>query len=92
MALRYEYGTERRFRPQRRLISLLSPKPRRAYFLDVPPEVAYQRKREWGVEWLAGHRDLYLEEAGALKVRVLDGELPREDICAQIAADVWLAL
>ena len=59
---------------------------------DVSPETAFERKREWGVEWLAGHRDLYLEEAGPLKVRVLDGELPREEICAQIAADVWQCL
>jgi thymidylate kinase len=92
VALRYEYGSGRRFRPQRLLISALSPTPRRAYFLDVSPETAFARKGEWGIEWLAGHRDLYLEEAHSLKVRVLDGELPREEICAQIAADVWLAL
>jgi thymidylate kinase len=92
VALRYEYGRGRRFRPQRALISAVSPTPRRAYYLDVSPETAFERKREWGVEWLAGHRDIYLEEASPLKVRVLDGELPREEICAQIAADVWQAL
>jgi thymidylate kinase len=92
VALRFEYGRGRRFRPQRALISAISPTPRRAYYLDVSAETAFERKREWGVEWLAGHRDLYLEEAGPLKVRVLDGELPREEICAQIAADVWQCL
>jgi thymidylate kinase len=92
VALRYEYGKGRRFRPQRMLIAAISPTPRRAYFLDVSPEVAFARKGEWGVEWLAGHRELYLEEARSMKVRVLDGEQPQEAICAQIGADVWQSL
>lgn len=92
VALRYEYGKGRRFRLQRALIGAISPTPRRAFFLDVSPEVAFARKGEWGVEWLAGHRDLYLEEAHSMGVRVLDGEQPRETICEQIASDVWRAL
>ena len=92
VALRYEYGKGRRFRLQRALIAAISPSPRRAYFLDVSPETAFARKGEWGVEWLAGHRELYLEEAHTMGVRVLDGEQPRETICEQIAADVWHAL
>ena len=92
VALRYEYGQGRRFRLQRALIAAISPTPRRSYFLDVSPETAFSRKGEWGVEWLAGHRELYLEEARSMRVRVLDGEQPREAICEQIASDVWQAL
>ena len=92
VALRYEYGKGRRFRLQRALIGAISPTPRRAYFLDVSPETAFARKGEWGVEWLAGHRELYLHEAHSMGVRVLDGEQPRETVCEQIAADVWHAL
>ncbi|MFL5909366.1 MAG: hypothetical protein ACJ768_02185, partial [Gaiellaceae bacterium] len=92
VALRYEYGKGRRFRLQRALIGAISPTPRRAYFLDVSPETAFARKGEWGVEWLAGHRELYLEEARSMGVRVLDGEQSRDTICELIAADVWQAL
>jgi thymidylate kinase len=89
VALRFSYGADRRFRAQRRLIAALSPTPRRAYLLDVRPETAYARKGEDGVEWLAGHRALYREEHVELGVRLLDGERPPDDLCAEIALDVW---
>jgi thymidylate kinase len=89
VAFRVRFGPQHRFRLQRALIAALSPRPPRAYFLDVSPETAYARKGEGGVEWLAAHRRLYLEEHEALGVRRLDGERPREEICAEIARDVW---
>jgi thymidylate kinase len=89
VALRFSYGAGRRFRAQRRVIAALSPTPRRAYLLDVRPETAYARKGEDGVEWLAGHRALYREEHVELGVRLLDGERPPHDLCAEIALDVW---
>jgi thymidylate kinase len=89
VALRVRYGAHHRFRLQRSLIAALSPRPARAYFLDVRPETAFARKGEGGVEWLAAHRRLYLEEHEALGVRHLDGERPREEICTEIAQDVW---
>ncbi|MFL5886918.1 MAG: dTMP kinase [Thermoleophilaceae bacterium] len=92
VALRYQYGRDRRFRVQRALIRALSPTPKLSYYLDVSPETAFARKGEWGLEWLTAHRELYLEDAQSMHVRILDGELPREDICAEIAREVWLAL
>jgi thymidylate kinase len=89
VALRHSYGPHRRFRLQRALIAALSPTPRRAYFFDVRPETAYARKGEGGIEWLTAHRRLYLEEHVELGVRLLDGERPAEELCAEIAADVW---
>lgn len=89
VALRYAYGRHARFRPQRALIAALCPAPRRAYLLDVPAEKAYARKGEYGVEWLAVHRMLYREEHVGLGVRLLDAERPAEDVCAEIALDVW---
>ncbi len=89
--LRYSYGTERRFRAARMALSRLYPTPVRAFFLDVSPDVALERKGEWGIEWLSEHRDLYLEECEQLGVRLLDGEQPRADICAEIAREVWIS-
>ena len=89
VALRFAYGAHRRFRLQRAVIAALSPTPRRAYLLDVAPETAYARKGEGGVAWLAGHRRLYRQEHVELGVRLLDGERPEEELCAEIALDVW---
>jgi thymidylate kinase len=88
--LRYSYGTERPFHIARRALARLYPRPLRAYFLDVSPETALERKGEWGIQWLAEHRNLYLQECGRLGVRVLDGERPEADICAEVAREVWL--
>jgi thymidylate kinase len=89
VALRALYGPRRRFRLQRALIGGLSPTPVCAFFLDVPAEVAWERKGEAGVEALARQRALYLEEHARLGVRRLDGTRPREELCAEIAREVW---
>jgi thymidylate kinase len=89
--LRYTYGRERSLRATRAALSRLYPRPLRAYLLDVRPQTALERKGEWGIEWLAAHRDLYLEERGRLGVRLLDGEQTQADLCAEVARDVWLS-
>jgi thymidylate kinase len=89
--LRYSYGRTRRYRAARAALRSLYPTPVRAYFLDVSPEAALERKGEWGIRWLTEHRDLYLEECERLGVRMLDGEQPQADICAEIAREVWLS-
>lgn len=91
VAMRYSYGGERPFKPLRAVLAILYPRPVRAYFLDVSPATALERKGEWGEEWLTRHRELYLQECPRLGVTVLDGEKPREDICARIAREVWLS-
>lgn len=91
VAMRYSYGSERPLKPLRATLAALYPKPVRAYFLDVAPATALARKGEWGEEWLTRHRELYLQECPRIGVTVLDGEEPREEICAQIAREVWLS-
>jgi thymidylate kinase len=92
VAMRYAYGSERPLGPLRAALAALYPKPVRAYFLDVSPQTALERKGEWGEEWLRSHRELYLQECPRMGVTVLDGEKPREEICAQIAREVWLSI
>jgi thymidylate kinase len=91
VAMRYSYGSERPLKPLRATLAALYPKPVRAYFLDVTPATALARKGEWGEEWLTRHRELYLQECPRLGVTVIDGEKPREEVCAQIAREVWLS-
>ncbi len=91
--LRFRYGELRRFRLQIRLVDRLSPRPLRAYFIDVPPETAYARKAEqYSLDELTRQARLYREEAGHLGVRRLDGERPRHELCAEIAENVWRSL
>lgn len=91
--LRYRYGERRHFRVQGLLVRLLSPRPLRAYFLEVPPETALARKAEqYDLAQLALQARLYGEEHERVGARRLDGERPAEELCAEIARDVWLAL
>jgi thymidylate kinase len=91
--LRYAYGERHRFRLQSRLIELLSPRPALAFHLDVPAETALARKHEqYGLNDLTRLARLYREEHGRLGVRLLDGERPREELCAEIGREAWLAL
>jgi thymidylate kinase len=91
--LRFRYGESHRFTFQIRLVERLSPRPLRAYFMDVPPETAHARKAEqYSLKDLTRQARLYREEAAALGTRRLNGERPREEICAEIAEDVWRAL
>lgn len=92
VALRFDYGPTRRFRPQRWLIANLSPKPLCAFFLDVSPATARERKPEHSVEWLTGHATLYRQEFQSLGVVRLDGERPRAELCTEIGMHVWSRL
>jgi thymidylate kinase len=91
--LRYRYGPGRRFRFQTWLVDRLSPAPLCAFFLDVPAETAYARKAEqYDLAALTLQAQLYREEFRDLGVKRLDGERPREELCSEIAEDVWRAL
>lgn len=91
--LRYLYGEARRFRCQNALIAALSPKPLRAYFLDVPPETVVARKPiQYELDHVRRQAGLYREEQERRGVKRLDGERPREELSAEILADVWSAL
>jgi thymidylate kinase len=91
-ALAWEYGGGTRLRAQRWLLRAFSPTPVRAYFLDVPPETAHARKGDFTPAELQRHVAAYRSEAAALGIRRLDGELPAQELCRTIAADVWRAI
>jgi thymidylate kinase len=91
--LRRRYGAERRFRAQIVLMHMLSPRPVRAYFIDVPGAVALARKPDhFDRGELDAQAQAYREEHLRLGVRRLDGERPPESLCEEIAEDVWRAL
>jgi thymidylate kinase len=91
--LRFRYGEGRRFRRQIRLLERLSPRPLCAYHVDVPATVALARKAEqYSQDELERQAHLYREERDDLGVLAVDGERPREELCTEIALDVWRAL
>lgn len=91
--LRFRYGEGRSFRRQIALVERLSPRPLRAYHVDVPAEVAHGRKAEqYSLDDLERQARLYREERDALEVMPVDGQRPREELCTEIALDVWNAL
>jgi thymidylate kinase len=90
--LRYAYGEARRFALQSALIRLLSPRPDRAYLLDVSGDEATRRKQEYSVEDNRRRAQLYRDHHARLGVRRIDGTRPPGEICAEIAEDVWRLL
>jgi thymidylate kinase len=91
--LRERYGPSRRFRYQRRLLEWLSPRPIRSYLVDAPAPVALARKPEhFDLDALTRQATLYREMAAQLGVRRVDGTRAREDLCTELAYDVWSAL
>lgn len=74
------------------LIHLTAKRPVKAYFLDVPPDVAFARKPEWELDDLECRATLYRDEYAQLGVRRLDGSRLAEDLFAEIVADVRNAL
>ena len=91
--LRYRYGAGRKFRVQAWLVRVLSPRPVRSFWMAVPPETALARKAEqYDIDQLTLQTSLYEEEYRRLRVRKLDGTRPREELCDEIAREVWAAL
>ena len=91
--LRFRYGEDRRFRRQIRLLERLSPRPLRAYHVDVPAATAHARKAEqYSLDELERQARLYREERAELGVLAVDGERPRAELCTEIALDVWRTL
>ena len=89
---RFLYGSAGGTRLQRFVARHVSPRARFAYFLDVRPDTAFDRKPpDWSREELTHQAALYRAEHSAFGARRLDGESAREDLCAEIAAEVWEA-
>ena len=86
--LRARYGSSG-LRPQRALLHRAAPLPLAAFYLDLPPDVAYARKpEEHPVSALEEHRALYLEHAASLGVTVVPADRPAEQVAAEVAAEV----
>jgi len=90
--LRQRWGDGRALPLQSTLIRRLARRPSRAFLLDLPPEVAYARKQDYPVDNLRERATLYHQLYPALGVRRLDGQRSREELCAEIAREVWEAL
>jgi thymidylate kinase len=91
--LRARYGAERGWRFQSKLVRALSPKPLRAFLMEVPPDVAHERRRdEHDLAELTELVRLYDQASADIRVRRIDGARSLEDVAADLAAEVWLAL
>jgi thymidylate kinase len=90
--LRFWYGEDRQFRFQRWLLRALSPRPFRAFFLEIPAEIALIRKGEYTLDELRIQESLYRDENAIVRAERIDGERPPAELCAAIAAAVWSSL
>ena len=90
--MRYQYGSERSFGFQARLVRILSPRPTKSFLLQISPEEAVRRKPEYTLEQNELRARLYAEDHDGLGVARLDGERPKAELCALVAAEVWAAL
>jgi thymidylate kinase len=90
--LLYKFGDYRTYRLQLAIIRALSPKPRHAYFLDVPGAVASARKSDFLPERNARRAELYRARLTQLDVRSLDGTRAPDELSAEIATEVWRSL
>jgi thymidylate kinase len=89
--LRYEYGEEYRYGVQTRLLRVAGPAPL-AFFLDLPPEEASVRKPDYDLTENARRTAIYRAMAERLGARRIDAELPRDQICSEVARAVWDSL
>ena len=93
VALRFGYAADRPLRLAATLLRMFSPRPLRAYYLDVDADVAFARRAEqFGLPELERLTALYRQECEANNVVSLDGTAPREMLCEKIALDVWSAV
>lgn len=93
VALRFGYNADRPLRLASMLLRALSPRPLRAYYLDVDADVAFSRRAEqFSLAELERLTALYRQECKANGVMLLDGTAPREVLCERIARDVWSAV
>lgn len=90
--LLYWYGDTWMIRLLIRLIHHATPTPLKSYFLDVPAQVAFERKGEWGLDDLAARATLYSGEYKRLRVRRLDATRPTSELSEEIATEVWASL
>jgi thymidylate kinase len=84
----HRWGGERPLPFERRLIEALVRVPDASFFLEVPAETAFARKRDYPLDVLRERAELYRAYAPALGVRRLDGTRPPDELAREIAATV----
>ena len=91
--LRFFYGEEHAFAVQRRLVRAICPKPMFAVLLEIPGAVALARKPEqYDLSQLEAQARLLHEESTRLGVHAIAGTRPTEEICEEVARNVWSGL
>ena len=77
---------------QRKLFTLISPKPDLGFLVDVSSEVAYSRRQEQTPEELAHMCELYHEHVARFGLRRLDGTEDPDVLSDDIAVAAWRGL
>lgn len=91
--MEFRYGNGKRLPLHDRWLRLLAPRTTAAYFLDVPIEEAWDRKKdEFDPDSLAVQAARYGSKWKRMGYRRLDGTRARHQLCEEIARDVWTAL
>jgi thymidylate kinase len=90
--MRFLYGASGNSRLQRWLVRRAAPHAVLAYYLEIAPETALARKADWTLDQLHAQARLYSDECDSFRARRVNAERPREEVCAEIAEEVWRAL
>ena len=77
---------------QRRLFTLVSPKPDVGFLVEVSSEVAYGRRQEQTPEELASMAELYQEQVAPFRLHRLDGTQAEDVLAKQVAIAAWRGL
>lgn len=77
---------------QRRLFTLISPKPDVGFLVEVPSELAYSRRQEEDLEQLSTMSELYQEQVPRYHLRRLDGSEASEVLAKRVAVAAWRGL
>jgi thymidylate kinase len=77
---------------QRRLFSLLCPKPDVGFMVDVSSQVAYSRRQEQSREQLALMCELYQEQVARFHLHRFDGTRTADGLSERVAVAVWRGL
>lgn len=90
--IRDRWGQGRPLRWQSWLIARLVPRPAIAYLLELDPQTAFARKRDFPLQNLRDRAALYRELHRGLGVRSLDATRPPQELSEQIAFEAWAAV
>jgi thymidylate kinase len=77
---------------QRRLFTLLSPKPDLGFLVEVTSSVAYSRRQDQTPDELANMAELYEEQVERFRLHRLDGTAPPKTLGERIAVAAWKGL